>query len=140
MGAVSGVLLGGIVVVSVLGLRIGKWVHNAGAVLLLVGFGILLSLPLINVARGTLREYHPLAMTAPALTLYSLNTASRLAVGGLSGFEYVAVLAGETKNARRNIARSVIIAAPIIALMFMLGTSSVLAFTAPADIDLIGPI
>ena len=140
MGAVSGVLLGVIVVTSILGLRTSKWVHNAGGVMLLIAFGILVSLPLINVAGGTLREYHPLEMTAPALTLLNLNIFGRLAVGGLSGFEYVAVLAGETKNARRNIALSVIIAAPIIALMFMLGTSAVLAFTAPEDIDLIGPI
>lgn len=140
IGAMSGTLIGVIVVISILGLRIGKWVHNVGGVLLLVAFGILLSLPLIGVARGTLGEYHPLAITAPALTLLNLNIFGRLAVGGLSGFEYVAVLAGETRNARRNIALSVIVASPIIALMFILGTSSVLAFTQPDQIDLIGPI
>jgi amino acid transporter len=140
IGAVTGILLGGIVVISILGLRISKWVHNGGGALLLLAFGILLALPLIHVARGTLREYHPLAVTAPALTLLNMNIFGRLAVGGLSGFEYVAVLAGETKNARRNIARSVIIAAPIIALMFILGTSAVQAFTPPDQIDLIGPM
>jgi amino acid transporter len=140
IGAVSGTLLGALVLVSILGLRISKWVHNAGGVLLLVAFGILLSLPLISVARGTLREYHPLAITTPALTLLNLNIFGKLAGGGLSGFEYVAVLAGETKNARRNIALSVIIAAPIIALMFILGTSAVQAFTPPDEIDLVGPI
>jgi len=140
IGAVSGVLLGTLVVVAILGLRIAKWVHNAGAVLLLIAFGFLLALPAINVARGSLREYHPLAITAPALTVYSLNIFGKLAVGGLSGFEYVVVLAGETKNARRNIARSVIIAAPIIALMFILGTSAVQAITPPDQVDLIGPV
>jgi amino acid transporter len=140
IGAVSGILLGTLVVVSILGLRIAKWVHNAGAVLLLIAFGFLLALPAINVARGSLREYHPLAITAPALTVFSLNIFGKLAVGGLSGFEYVAVLAGETKNARRNIARSVIIAAPIIALMFILGTSAVQAITPPDQVDLIGPV
>jgi glutamate:GABA antiporter len=140
ISAVSGTLLGSLVVVSILGLRISKWVHNAGAVLLLLAFALLLALPLINVARGTLRTYHPLEVTAPALTLLNLNIFGKLAVGGLSGFEYVAVLAGETKNARRNIARSVIIAAPIIALMFILGTSAVQAFTPPGEIDLVGPI
>ena len=140
IGAVSGVLLGTLVVVAILGLRIAKWVHNAGAVLLLIAFGFLLALPAINVARGSLREYHPLAITAPALTVFSLNIFGKLAVGGLSGFEYVAVLAGETRNARRNIARSVIIASPIIALMFILGTSAVQALTPPDRIDLIGPV
>jgi amino acid transporter len=40
----------------------------------------------------------------------------------------------------RTINRSVIIAAPIIAVMFILGTSSVLALVHPDNIDLIGPI
>jgi len=140
IGAVSGGLLAVLTVVSILGLRISKWVHNGGAVLLLLAFGLLLALPLINVARGTLREYHPLAITAPALTLFNLNIFGKLAVGGLSGFEYVAVLAGETRNAGRNIARSVMIAAPIIALMFILGTSAVQALTPIDKIDLVGPI
>lgn len=140
IAAVTGTVLGGLIVISVIGLGIGKWVHNGGAVLLMTAFALLLLLPVINVARGTLREYHPLAMTAPAFTLHNMNVAGRLAVGGLSGFEYVAVLAGETRNARRNIGRSVVIAAPIIALMFILGTSSILALTPPDKLDLVGPI
>ena len=140
VGAITGAVLGGLIVVSVIGLRVGKWVHNGGAVLLMASFALLLLLPVINIARGTLREYHPLAMAAPAFTLYNLNIAGKLAVGGLSGFEYVAVLAGETHNARRNIGRSVLIAAPIIALMFILGTSAIQALTPPDKIDLVGPI
>jgi amino acid transporter len=140
IGAITGILIGGLVVTSILGLRVSKWIHNIGAVLLLVAFVLLILLPVINVARGTLHAYHPLAVTAPALTLFNLNILGKLAVGGLSGFEYVAVLAGETRNASRNIARSVIIAAPIIALMFILGTSAVQALTPPDQVDLVGPI
>jgi amino acid transporter len=52
----------------------------------------------------------------------------------------MALLAGECRAPARTINRSVIIAAPIIAVMFILGTSSVLAFVRPDNIDLIGPI
>src|SRR5437660_846970 len=65
---------------------------------------------------------------------------SKLAVGALSGFEYVAILAGETRAPARDIGRSVLIASPVIALMFILGTSSVLAFIGNNPIDLIGPV
>ncbi|MBV9007720.1 MAG: APC family permease, partial [Verrucomicrobia bacterium] len=92
-------------------------------------------------ARGELHEYHPFRIAAPAVSLfYCINIMSKLAVGGLSGFEYVAILAGETRAPARDIGRSVIIAAPIIALMFILGTSSVLAFVGNNPIDLIGPV
>lgn len=140
IGAVTGVLLGGLIVVTVIGLRVSKWVHNTGAVLLLAAFALLLLLPVLNLMRGTLRDYHPLAMAAPAFTLFNLNIASKLAVGALSGFEYVAVLAGESRDARRNIGRSVLIAAPVIALMFILGTSAIQALVEPAKVDLVGPI
>ncbi len=53
---------------------------------------------------------------------------------------HIGVVAGETKSAGRNIGRSVVIASPIIAVMFILGTSSVLAFVPPDKVDLIGPI
>jgi amino acid transporter len=52
----------------------------------------------------------------------------------------MAILAGETKAPARSVARSVFIAAPVIALMFVLGTSAVVAYVPNNDIDLIGPV
>ncbi len=60
-------------------------------------------------------------------------------VGALSGLEYIAIFAGESRQPARNITRSVWISSPIICLMFILGTSSVVTF-APRAIDLIAPI
>jgi amino acid transporter len=125
---------------STRGLALGKWVHNAGGAMLVATFGTLILLPFFSLGRGSLREYHPLAVTLPALSLFNLNIFSKLALGALTGFEYVAIVAGECRAPARNIALSVIIAAPIIALMFILGTSSVLAFVRPENVDLIGPI
>ncbi len=122
MGATTGILLGALVVLSILGLSVSKWVHNAGSVLLLAAFATLIALPIVGAARGTVRDYRPLVVAAPALTLMNLNIFSKLAVGALSGFEYAAVLAGESRDARRTIGRSVMIAAPIISFMFILGT------------------
>ena len=140
IGAVAGSLIGALVVISILGLGVSKWVHNVGAVLLLGAFALLIVLPAINIFRGTLHEYHPMAMTAPAFTLLNVNIFGKLAVGALSGFEYVAVLAGEARDAKRTIARSVVIAAPVIALMFILGTSAVQALVPLDRLDLVGPI
>src|SRR2546423_7393872 len=71
---------------------------------------------------------------------YCFNIFSKLSAGALSGFEYVAILAGETRSPARDIGHSVLIASPIIALMFILGTSSVLAYIGDNPIDLIGPV
>lgn len=137
---VSCLAVGGITLVSVLGLGVGKWVHNAGGIVMLVIFAALVTLPILGYANGTVAEYQPLAMTMPAVSLFSLNILSKMGFGALGGFEYVAILAGECRNPQRIISRSVFIAAPIIALIFILGTSSVLTFVGTNEIDLIGPI
>jgi amino acid transporter len=141
IAAMSCLLVGGLCATGVRGLGLGKWLHNLGGIVMFAAYGALIVLPFVSVARGELKEYHPLAMAAPTVSLfYCLNITSKLAVGGLSGFEYVAILAGECRAPARNIGRSVLIAAPIIALMFILGTSSVLAFIGDNPIDLIGPV
>ena len=133
-------LVGTIVAVSTLGLGFGKWIHNTGGGLLLLTFLALVALPLVNIVRGNHIEYRPFAFAVPAFSLFNLNIYSKLALGALTGFEYVAILAGESKSPALNIGRSVVIAAPVIALMFILGTASVLAFVRPDEVDLISPI
>ena len=134
------VLLALMVVVSTIGLSVGKWVHNVGGIMMLVIFGGLLLLPVLSLLTGHLHEYHPLRTSVPAFSLYNLNILGKLGFGALGGFEYMAILAGETRSPGKAIGRSVWIAAPAIAVMFVLGTSTVVAFVPTDDIDLVGPL
>jgi amino acid transporter len=134
------VLVVALVLVTLRGLALGKWIHNAGAVMLMVIYAALIIVPFVSPVRLAAGSYHPLAIAMPAVSLFSLNIFSKMALGALSGFEYVAILAGETRAPVRNVGLSVLIAAPVIALMFILGTSSVLAFVQNNNIDLIGPV
>jgi amino acid transporter len=122
------------------GLTLGKWVQNFGGGLLLLTFLTLILLPFFTAGKGSLQNYHPFATTFPSITTYNINVFSKLAVGALSGFEYIAILAGECRAPARNISRSVLISAPIIALMFILGTASYMTFVPHDKIDLIAPI
>src|SRR5437660_2416577 len=133
-------LMIGIIAASRRGLALGKWVQNFGGAFLILTFITLILLPFITAGRGSLANYHPFSTSLPEFSIYNINVCSKLAVGALSGFEYIAILAGECRAPARNISRSVIISAPIIALMFILGTGSVLAFVTPETVDLIGPI
>jgi amino acid transporter len=137
---ISFVLVIAMVIAATRGLALGKWVHNAGGLVHMITFAILILLPLVVLTRAAGLEYRPFAIQFPTFSTYNVNVASKLALGGLTGFEYIAILAGETRAPARNIGRSVVIAAPIIAAMFILGTSSVLAFVPRDQIDLIGPI
>jgi amino acid transporter len=132
-------LITAIVAASRRGLALGKWVQNFGGAMLIFTVAILILMPFITAGRGTLANYHPFTF-ALDVNRHHLNVASKLGIGALSGFEYIAILAGECRAPARNISRSVWISAPIIALMFILGTASVLAFVTPDKVDLIAPI
>jgi amino acid transporter len=140
IGLVTAAIIGALILLTIVGLGVGKWVHKAGGLLMLFTFAALLILPLLNLAHGSLAEYHPLRTEMPVMSLMTLNLLGKMGFGALGGFEYVAIHAGECRRPVRTIASSVAIAAPVIAVMFILGTSSVLALIPQDQIDLIAPI
>lgn len=137
---ISFLLVSAMVVAAMRGLALGKWVHNVGGVVHMITFAVLILLPLFALSRALGSPYQPFTVQLPTFSEYNVNVGSKLALGALTGFEYIAIAAGETRSPAKNIARSVVISAPIIALMFILGTSSVLAFIPRDHIDVIGPI
>lgn len=125
---------------AALGLRVGKWINNVGAAAFLITIAGLIIVPFMNRWHGTLASYHPFAIAVPPLTLFSVSVFSKMTFGALTGFEYVAVFAGECRNPERHLPRSVWISGPIIALVYILATSAVLAFVSPNAEDVVAPI
>jgi amino acid transporter len=139
----TGGAMAAITLVALRGLDIGKWLHNAGSVLILLAYAILLTLPLWGLMRVThspATHYEPFPIELPKFDWFSVAIFGQITVGGLSGFEYIAILAGESRRADRTIGQSVLISAPVISAMFILGTSTVLAFIGNQPINVIGPI
>jgi glutamate:GABA antiporter len=127
------------------GLAMGKWVSNFG------GFAIVfLFLAMIVVAiprwfhgpSGIAPAAAPIAFAFPALTLLNLNILGKMGFGAFGGFDGVGIFAGECRstNVAASIRSSMWLAAPAIALMFIAGTASVLAYSTPASIDLVSPM
>jgi len=137
---VSATMVVAITILALFGLRIGKWMQSIGGAAQLLTYVALIIVPFMALARGQIKEFHPFAASLPPLTALNLNLLGKMALGALSGFEYVAILAGECKNPARTIGRSVVIASPIIALMFIMGTSTVVAIVPKDKIDLVSPI
>ncbi|HWC75661.1 MAG TPA: APC family permease [Gemmatimonadales bacterium] len=126
--------------VAFLGLSIGKWVQNAGGIFMITIFAVLILLPFLGLATGHLQSYHPFRTELPALSLFNLNVLGKMCVGAFSGFEYMAILAGETHSPASAVRKSVYYAAPVITLFFILGTATVVAYIPRDEIDLIGPL
>ncbi len=133
-----------ILFVNLPGFGIGKWVAHFGtAVTVLVTLlmvGLLLIHPHTSAAHPHINPQRPFSLAMPVLTLFTMNLFSKIAFNALSGLEQVAVFAGETRDAGKTIMRSAWIAAPIIAVIYILMTGSLLAYIPAAKVDLTGPI
>jgi amino acid transporter len=140
--AASVVLIAGMMLVARLGLSVGKWVSNVGSIFTVVILAVLIAMPFFYHRQGSLphSHYNPLPLVLPAFSVFSLSVFSKMTFGALSGFEIVAIFAGESRSPGRNLARSILFTAPLIALLYIFGTSAILAFVSPDAIDVIGPI
>jgi amino acid transporter len=136
----SVIILGGLAVLSTIGLGAGKWLHSAGGITMVVILSAMIVLPAIAWARGAKPVTQPFTLAMPPVTLMNLNILGKLGFAALGGFEYVAIFAGESRDPARIIARSIWIAAPVIALLFILGTGSVLFYVPMNSIDLVSPV
>ncbi|MGD0443683.1 MAG: APC family permease [Edaphobacter sp.] len=124
---------------AVRGLDLGKWIHDIGGVSIMVVYSALIVLPFWAIARHQSIHYEPLPLQLPQFNMISLALFGQMLFGALCGLEYIAILAGESRDAARSIGQSVVFASPIICAMFIAGTSSVLAFSR-GHIDFIAPI
>ena len=136
----SGLAIAVLAGLAFVGLSLTKWVHNAGGVFMITIFAVLILLPYLGLATGHLESYHPFRTEMPAFSLFNLNVLGKMCVGAFAGFEYMAILAGETHSPASAVKKSVYYAAPLITLFFILGTATVVAYIPRDEIDLIGPL
>ncbi|MGP8259386.1 MAG: APC family permease [Acidobacteriaceae bacterium] len=133
-----------ILMVNLPGFGIGRWVSHFGtAVTVMVTvllMGLLFVHPHASAIHPHVNPQPPFSLAMPVLTLMSMNLFSKIAFNALTGLEQVAVFAGETRDAGRTILRSAWIAAPAIAVIYILMTGSMLAYIPAARVDLTGPI
>jgi len=136
---VSCVLILTMVLLARAGFAIAKWVTNAGAVFTLIVLASLVMTPLLQ-AHGPAARFNPLRMVIPPLSVFTLSVFSKMTFGALCGFEYIAIFAAECRSPERNLPRSVILTAPVIVLVYVLGTSAVLYFSTPEAVDVVATI
>lgn len=138
--AIVAAIVAAITLAALRGLDIGKWIHNIGGLAILLVYATLILLPVWALSRHMPIAWPAVTLQLPPANLRSLALFGQMLFGALCGLEYIAILAGESRQPAFSIGRSVWISSPIICAMFILGTSSVLAFSRPGHIDFIAPI
>ncbi len=138
--AIVTLALAGITIAVLRGLEWGKWIHNIGGASMLIVFGALILLPTWALVRHVPVHWRPFSVALPPANLRTLALFGQMMFGGLCGLEYIAILAGESRQPAESIGKSVWISSPIICAMFILGTGSVIALVPQGKIDFIAPI
>jgi len=121
---------------NVRGLHAAKWLSGAGSLLMITTFLLLLYLLMRAWVTGTPSNRSSFSLAWPGFSILTLNVFTKMALGALSGFDNSAVFSEECRKPENDVARSVLIAAPLIAFIYILGTLAVLAYVPPAAVDL----
>jgi amino acid transporter len=137
-------LFAAILLINLPGFAIGKWVGHLGTATL-IGVSLILTVllfwhPHASAVHPHVAPQRPFVFGLPVLSLLTLNLFTKVAFNGFTGIEQVAVFAGETRNPSRTILRSVWLAVPVIILIYVLNTGSILTYVPSSEVDLTGPL
>jgi len=129
------------VVLNVVGVGTGKWLQNVGGVSVYVPGIILVLLGFYAALTKAPANTLTLAQLKPDLTnLPLLNLWATIAFA-FAGLELSSTMGQEIQNARRNLPRSIYISAPLVALVYICGTGSMLWIVPQKEINIVaGPL
>lgn len=121
---------------NIVGLRIGRWVQNTGALASWITVALLIILGCAAWSLGVGQNPFTAGPIIPDLGLSSLGLWSSLCFA-LAGLELAVVMGGEVRDPARSLPRSILIAAPLIAGVYIVGTLAVLAASPSSGVDLV---
>jgi len=136
---VNVVVFGFILAVNTRGLGLGKWVAHLGTAAMLAVQLTIIALLFIR-PHGRAAVQPAFAWAVPPMTLLTLNLLTKISFTGLNGGEQIAVFAGEMRSPARIIGQSIWIAAPVIALLYILSTGSLLSYVPAEKVDFAAPV
>jgi amino acid transporter len=122
---------------NIVGLGTGKWLHNIGGVATYLPGIILIALGLTAVVMRPSANAFTSSNIIPDVTdLSTLNLWASIAFA-FAGLELSSTMGEETANPRRDLPRAILIAAPLIAAAYVLGTLSVLWLVPNGDLNIV---
>jgi len=123
--------------INIVGLGTGKWLQNAGGIGTYVPGLILILLGVYGAITAPPANEFSLATLKPDLNnLPALNLLASIAFA-FAGLELASTMADEVENPRRNLPRSIFISAPLIAVIYIVGTAAVLWRLPNKDINVV---
>ena len=126
---------------NIVGVGTGRWLQNVGGISIFFPGIFLVILGLYRAATGTPASSLAWLQLKPDLTnLPILNLWATIAFA-FAGLELSSTMGSEIKDASRNLPRSIYVAAPIVAFIYILGTCSMIWLVPAEQINVVaGPL
>jgi amino acid transporter len=122
---------------NIVGLGTGKWLHNLGGVATYLPGVLLIVLGGIAIfTHPSVNEFTAAKLVPNVRDLSTLNLWASIAFA-FAGLELSSTMGEETANPRRDLPRSIVISAPLIAAAYILGTLSVLWLVPTGDLNIV---
>jgi amino acid transporter len=125
---------------NVRGLHVTKWLSGTGSILTIAVFLVMAYLLARLWTKSNSLSHLAFSLAWPGFSLVTLNVFTKMALFALSGFDQCSIFSEECRKPKNDVARSVFIAVPCIALMYIVATSAVLGYVPIAKIDLAAPV
>ncbi len=125
------------VALNIVGVRVGRWLQNIGALgtyvpgVVLVALGVYAAL-----TRPSATPMDAAALVPDLADKTRLNLWASIAFA-FAGLELCAVMGGEVKEPRRTLPRSIFLSAPLIAFIYIAGTASVLWLVPTGQVNIV---
>jgi glutamate:GABA antiporter len=119
---------------NIVGLDVGKWLHNAGALAMWIPVGIVIVMGVVAWHRYGSATSFTLHSMAPSTHLNDIIFWSVLTFA-LGGCETASFMGDEIKNPRRLVPRALLLAGVTITLCYILGTVCVLLALPPGQVS-----
>ncbi|MCH8287460.1 amino acid permease [candidate division KSB1 bacterium] len=119
------------------GLKLGRWINNIGGIGTWTAGTALILFGIVAVIRFGVANPMPAGSFFADILSFEKLRFFALICFGFTGLELASVLAGEVKNPEKTIPRSVVISGIVIAVIYILGTFSVLVALPASDINII---
>ena len=120
-------------VVNVVGIEIGKWLSNVGAIARWLATALLIGIGVAALARLGSATAFTVRSLVPGTHLKDVIFWSTIAFA-LTGLESASFLGDEIRDARRTVPRAILVSIPIIVAIYLAGTVSVLIALPAAEV------
>ena len=121
-------------VLNIVGIEVGKWLSNIGAIARWLATALLVVIGAAAYAKFGSATHFTVKSLMPGTHLKDIIFWSTIAFA-LTGLESVSFLGDEVRDARRTVPRAILLSLPLIMLVYLAGTISVLVALPAGDVS-----